>query len=49
MVNIGLPIDAPDHLYLSQAELCCLEEADVNSSGGDPDITDITVLIDHLY
>jgi len=38
-----------DYLYLSRAPLCCPEEADVNSSGGEPDITDITKLIDHLY
>jgi len=38
-----------DHLYLSHAPLCCLEEADIDTSGGDPDITDITRLIDFLY
>lgn len=38
-----------DFLYLTHAPLCCLEEADVNVSGGDPDITDITALIDFLY
>ena len=38
-----------DYLYLSHAPLCCLEEADVNVSGGEPDISDITFLINHLY
>ena len=38
-----------DFLYVSHAELCCLDEADVNKSGGDPDIADITRLIDYLY
>ncbi|MFZ5980290.1 MAG: thrombospondin type 3 repeat-containing protein [Candidatus Zixiibacteriota bacterium] len=38
-----------DFLYISHAELCCLEEADVNGSGGEPDISDITRLIDYLY
>jgi len=38
-----------DFLYISHAELCCVEEADANASGGDPDISDITKLIDHLY
>ncbi|MFZ5979496.1 MAG: thrombospondin type 3 repeat-containing protein [Candidatus Zixiibacteriota bacterium] len=38
-----------DYLYLSYAALCCLEEADVNVSGGEPDISDITRLIDYLY
>ncbi|MFZ5979269.1 MAG: M14 family zinc carboxypeptidase [Candidatus Zixiibacteriota bacterium] len=38
-----------DFLYISHEELCCLEEADVNGSGGEPDISDITKLIDHLY
>jgi len=38
-----------DFLYLSHSALCCLEEADVDVSGGDPDISDITFLIDHLY
>ena len=38
-----------DYLYLSRGPLCCIEEADVNGSGGEPDITDITQLIDHLY
>jgi|GEM_PF-7112616 len=38
-----------DYLYLSHLELCCLEEADVDGSGGEPDISDITCLIDHLY
>jgi len=38
-----------DFLYISHDELCCLEEADVNASGGDPDISDITALINLLY
>ncbi|MBN1212211.1 MAG: C10 family peptidase [candidate division Zixibacteria bacterium] len=38
-----------DYLYLSHTALCCLEEGDVNKSGGEPDIADITKLIDHLY
>lgn len=38
-----------DYLYISHAELCCLEEADVDVSGGEPDISDITRLIDYLY
>jgi hypothetical protein len=38
-----------DYLYLSHNPLCCLEEADVDVSGGEPDISDITYLIDHLY
>ena len=38
-----------DYLYLSNDPLCCLEEADVNVSGGEPDISDITRLIDFLY
>ncbi|MDD3731630.1 MAG: hypothetical protein PHU88_04565, partial [candidate division Zixibacteria bacterium] len=39
-----------DYLYLSHAELCCLEEA--NTSGDEEkiiDISDITALISHLY
>ena len=56
-VNCSEP-DAPDisditglidHLYLTKKPLCCLEEADVNGSGGLPDISDITALIDYLY
>ncbi|MBN1213789.1 MAG: right-handed parallel beta-helix repeat-containing protein [candidate division Zixibacteria bacterium] len=38
-----------DYLYISHNPLCCLEEADVNVSGGEPDISDITALIDNLY
>ncbi|MDD5425675.1 MAG: S8 family serine peptidase [candidate division Zixibacteria bacterium] len=38
-----------DFLYISHNPLCCLEEADVDASGGDPDISDITRLIDFLY
>jgi len=38
-----------DYLYISHNPLCCLEEADVNVSGGEPDISDITYLIDNLY
>ncbi|MFZ5981789.1 MAG: lectin like domain-containing protein [Candidatus Zixiibacteriota bacterium] len=38
-----------DYLYLRHEPLCCLEEADVNASGGEPDIADITRLIDYLY
>ena len=38
-----------DYLYISHAELCCLQEADANASGGQPDISDITRLIDFLY
>lgn len=38
-----------DFLYLSREPLCCVEEADVNASGGDPDISDVTRLIDFLY
>jgi len=38
-----------DYLYLSHDPLCCLEEADVDGSGGEPDISDIVALIDNLY
>ncbi|MDD5425398.1 MAG: thrombospondin type 3 repeat-containing protein, partial [candidate division Zixibacteria bacterium] len=38
-----------DYLYISHNPLCCLEEADVDVSGGEPDISDITYLIAHLY
>ena len=38
-----------DHLYLSHDELCCIEEADADGSGGHPDISDITAVISHLY
>lgn len=38
-----------DFLYISHGPLCCMEEADVDGSGGEPDISDITRLIDHLY
>ncbi|MFZ5981646.1 MAG: S8 family serine peptidase [Candidatus Zixiibacteriota bacterium] len=38
-----------NHLYQSGPELCCLEEADANSSGGVVDISDITTLIGYLY
>ncbi|MBN1213162.1 MAG: VCBS repeat-containing protein [candidate division Zixibacteria bacterium] len=38
-----------DFLYISHEPLCCLDEADVDGSGGEPDISDITYLIDHLY
>jgi len=37
------------HLYLRKQPLCCIEEADIDASGGEPDISDITLLIDHLY
>jgi len=44
-----------DHLYITGRPLCCIEEADVNQSGGaDPapnDITlgDVSLLIDYLF
>ncbi len=44
-----------DHLFISGVELTCLQEADVNQSGGasptNEDITigDISMLIDHLF
>ena len=38
--------DATAFLLFAQ---CCDDEADVNGSGGEPDISDITSLIDHLY
>jgi len=38
-----------DYLYLSHLPLCCMQEADVDGSGGTPDISDITRLIDYLY
>ncbi|MDD5425040.1 MAG: C1 family peptidase [candidate division Zixibacteria bacterium] len=38
-----------DFLYTDHNELCCPEEADVDTSGGEPDIADITLLIDYLY
>jgi len=38
-----------DFLYISHDPLCCLDEADVNASGGDPDISDITAVISYLY
>ncbi|MFZ5981172.1 MAG: hypothetical protein ACOYVF_11125, partial [Candidatus Zixiibacteriota bacterium] len=37
------------NLYISHNDFCCLEEADINASGGYPDISDITRLIDFLY
>jgi len=44
-----------DHLFISGVALICLEEADVNQSGGaeptpaDITISDISMLIDHLF
>jgi hypothetical protein len=38
-----------DYLYISHQPLCCKAEADVNGTGGEPDIADITRLIDFLY
>ncbi|RME30689.1 MAG: hypothetical protein D6800_01650, partial [Candidatus Zixiibacteriota bacterium] len=38
-----------DHLFISFSPLPCVEEADVDSSGGPPDIADATALIDHLF
>jgi len=44
-----------DHLFISGLDLECIEEADINQSGGtyptydDLTISDVSVLIDHLF
>lgn len=37
-----------DHLFLSLAPLCCVEEADLNNSAS-VDITDVQILVDNLF
>ena len=55
MTTIGDVALLLDHLFINQAPLCCVAEADVNQSGGsDPRLEDISLgdvamLIDYLY
>ena len=54
-VTIGDVATLIDHLFISGLDLCSLEEADTNQSGGaiptydDITISDISLLIDHLF
>ena len=54
-VTIGDVATLIDHLFISGLDLCSIEEADVNQSGGavptydDITIGDISLLIDHLF
>ncbi|MDZ4722446.1 MAG: fibronectin type III domain-containing protein, partial [candidate division Zixibacteria bacterium] len=38
-----------DYLFMTLTPPCCLGEADINASGGAPDINDITILINFLF
>ncbi|MCX6835740.1 MAG: M14 family zinc carboxypeptidase [candidate division Zixibacteria bacterium] len=44
-----------DHLFINRRDIACIEEADVNQSGGenptaiDITISDVSVLVDHLF